>query len=123
MKKSNIRDYGVSAFRYYAMAEKNKKSFILPENERLASGCILDIIAVEKTLRELKKTKEGEEMLQVLKTVYFTMPEREFKKGEISDRVILAGDNIHAGEATIYRILNRAINLFAQNRGLRISLF
>ena len=26
MKKSNIRDYGVSAFRYYAMAEKNKKS-------------------------------------------------------------------------------------------------
>ncbi|MBR6523132.1 MAG: hypothetical protein IKT39_00785 [Clostridia bacterium] len=123
MKKSNIRDYGVSAFRYYAMAEKNKKSLILPENERLASGCILDILAVEKTLRDLEKTSEGEQMLKVLKTVYFTMPERNLKKGEISSRVILAGENIHASEATIYRILNRVTNLFAQNRGLRVSLF
>ncbi len=123
MKKSNIRDYGVSAFRYYAMMEKNKKSLILPENKRLASGCILDILAVEKTLHELEKTNEGRDILKVLKTVYFTMPERKFKKGEISDRVLLAAQNSHTAEATVYRSLNSAINLFAENRGLRISLF
>lgn len=123
MKKSNIRDYAVSAFRYYAISEKNKSAAVLPENSRLASGCILDIIAVEKTLRELKKTSHGEEILRALKTVYFTMPERDFKKGEISDRVNKASEDIHAAEATIYRFLNRAAIIFAENRGLRISLF
>lgn len=123
MKKTNIRDYAVSAFRYYAMTEKNKKSFILPENKRLASGCILDIIAVENTLRMLQDSREGEEVIKALEKVYFTMPERDFKKGEITNRVIMTADDIHAGEATVYRLLNRATNLFAQNRGLRISLF
>ena len=123
MKKSNIRDYGVSAFRYYAMIEKNKSSAVFPENSRLKSGCILDILAVQNTIEMLKKTDEGQEILTALKTVYFTMPERSFKKGEISDRVNKAAEEIHAAEATIYRFLNRALIIFAENRGLRISLF
>lgn len=123
MKKSNIRDYGVSAFRYYAMMEKNKRAAVLPENSRLKSGCILDILAVQSTVEELKTTEEGQEILKALKTVYFTMPERDFKKGEISDRVNKAAEEIHAAEATVYRFLNRALVIFAQKRGLRISLF
>jgi len=123
MKKTNIRDYAVSAFRYYGRVQKNKKSVVFPENNRLASGCILDIIAVEKTLRSLEKSVEGEEILNALKTVYFTMPERDFKRGEISDRVQLAADKIHVSEPTVYRLLNGAIVNFAENRGLRISLF
>lgn len=123
MKKSNVRDYAVSAFKYYAMLMKNKKAVVFPENNRLASGCILDILAVEKTFRELGKTEQGEEMLKVLKTVYFTMPERDFKKGEISSRVSLAAEQVHISEPTVYRFLNSATTSFAENRGLRISLF
>ena len=123
MKKTNIRDYAVSAFRYYGMVEKNKKSVVFPENNRLASGCILDIMAVEKTLRALENLREGEEMLKALKLVYFPMPERDFKKGEISSRVQLAANAIHVSEPTVYRLLNGAMVNFAENRGLRISLF
>ena len=123
MKKSNVRDYAVSAFRYYESVQKNKKSVVFPENNRLASGCILDIMAVEKTLRELEKTKEGEEIINALKIVYFTMPQRDFKRGEISGRVQLAANKIHISEPTVYRFLNSAIINFAENRGLRISLF
>ncbi|MFA7636473.1 MAG: hypothetical protein WCX81_01775 [Monoglobales bacterium] len=122
MKKSNIRDYAVEAFRYYARAEKNK-DLKLPTDKRLASGCMLDIIAVEKTLRMLQGSREGNEVIKALRTVYFTMPERGFKKGEISGRVSLASNEISVAEPTIYRFLNKAITLFAQNRGLRISLF
>ena len=123
MKKTNIRDYAVSAFRYYGSMEKNKKSVVFPENNRLASGCILDIMAVEKTLRSLKSSADGEEMLNALKLVYFTMPERDFKRGEISDRVRLTSEKIHVSEPTVYRLLGGAMVKFAENRGLRISLF
>ncbi len=123
MKKTNIRDYAVSAFRYYGSVQKNKKSVVFPENNRLASGCILDIMAVEKTLRTLEKTRESEDVLNALKMVYFTMPERDFKRGEISDRVQLAANRIHVSEPTVYRLLNQAMVTFAENRGLRISLF
>ena len=123
MKKSNIRDYGISAMRYYAAYAKNKSAAVLPENNRLASGCILDILAVEKTLKAFEGHEEGEEILKALKTVYFTMPERDFKKGEISSRVRLAANEIYVSEPTVYRFLNQALTTFAQNRGLRISLF
>lgn len=123
MKKSNIRDYAVSAFRYYENAKRSDTGLLLPENDRLASGCILDLIAVEKTLRMLQGSREGREVIKALETVYFTMPCRDFKKGEISDRVNLAATEIHAAEPTVYRLLNRGITTFAQNRGLRISLF
>lgn len=123
MKKSNIRDYGVSAFRYYAATVKNKNTAVLPQNSRLASGCILDLLAVEKTLRALEKSEQGEEVIKALKIVYFTMPERDFKKGEISGRVSLAADQLHVSEPTVYRLLNEAMINFAETRGLRISLF
>lgn len=123
MKKSNVRDYAVSAFRYYAAAQKNNKPVVFPENNRLASGCILDLIAVEKTLRSLEISAEGMEKLKALETVYFTAPERELKKGEISDRVSFAAQKIHVSEPTVYRFLNGALTEFAENRGLRIALF
>ena len=123
MKKSNIRDYAVSAFRYYESVRRKGDKIILPEDTRLAGGCVLDLIAVEKTLRTLKNSSEGQEVIKALERVYFTMPERDFKKGEISDRVCLASNDIHVAEPTVYRLLNRGITAFARNRGLRISLF
>ncbi|MBR5586727.1 MAG: hypothetical protein IKW02_02080 [Clostridia bacterium] len=123
MKKSNVRDYAVSAFRYYEAAKRKKGEILLPEDERLASGCLLDLMAVEKTLRMLENSREGEEIMKALKRVYFTMPGREFKKNEISDRVCLAANELHVAEPTVYRLLNRGITAFARNRGLRISLF
>ena len=123
MKKSNIRDYAVSAFRYYEAMRRKGGKVILPEDSRLAGGCILDLIAVEKTLRMLEDSREGQEVIKALKGVYLTMPERNFRKGEISDRVCLASNELHVAEPTLYRLLNRGITAFARNRGLRISLF
>lgn len=123
MKKSNIRDYAVSAFRYYEATKRKQGEIILPEDSRLAGGCILDLIAVEKTLRMLESSREGQEVINAIKKVYFTMPERDFKKREISDRVCLVSNELHVAEPTVYRLLNRGITAFARNRGLRISLF
>ncbi len=121
MKKNNIRDYAVSAFRFYSLFLKKEKHIVLPQNNMLASGSILDIIAVKKTLDELNKTERGREIIKAVKIVYFTMPERPIKRGEITDRVNKAATEIHTSQPTIYRFLNCAEVLFAKNRGLRIS--
>ncbi len=122
MKKNNIRDYTVAAFRYYSSVLRNGGSS-LPENSRLASACLLDLAAMEKTVRDLKKDELGKDILRAVETVYFPMPEREIKKGEISSRVIKASMDLHTAEPTIYRYLNKASVIFAENRGLRVSLF
>ncbi len=150
MKKDNIRDYATEAFRFYAACgrlsaselenkvreeiyKQTKKEFMrsgkggysdatayavmAAETAVLEMAAeIRDILAVEKTLQCLDKYQR-----QAVELVYFTEPERDIRKGEISERVHRAELKIPASERNIYNWLKKARKIFAEERGLRIS--
>ncbi len=76
----------------------------------------LDIIAVEKTMRQLNKYQR-----QAVEIVYFVEADKELTRNDISQRVHKAELTIPAEERTIYRWLSRARKIFARERGLRTS--
>lgn len=150
MKKDNIRDYATEAFRFYSAcgrltSEQLKQKvydeiYTASKKEYYRSGsgqpsdataCAVmkaedaikamqaefeDIIAVEKTMLQLNKHQR-----KAVEIVYFTEPEKDLEKGDISDRVHKAELEIPASEDTIYRWLRKARRVFAKERGLRIS--
>lgn len=150
MKKDNIRDYATEAFRFYAACGKltseqlkqkvyddiytaSKKEF-----NRSGSGTpsdatawavmkaedaikemqaeFEDILAVEKTMLQLNKHQR-----KAVEIVYFTEPEKDLEKGDISDRVHKAELTIPASERSIYRWLFKARKFFAKERGMRTT--
>lgn len=78
---------------------------------------ILDILAVEKALAELRYDPA---VIRAIEMVYFPNPDKELRKGDISDRVHVAELMIPASERTIYYWLKKARKIFARHRGLRI---
>lgn len=76
---------------------------------------IMDIIAVEKTLRQLDKYQR-----MAIEIVYFAEADKELTRNDISQRVHKAELTIPAEERTIYRWLSKARKIFARERGLRI---
>lgn len=150
MKKDNIRDYATEAFRFYAAcgrltSEQLKKKvydeiYTASKKEYYRSGngmptdataCAVmkaedtikamqaefeDIIAVEKTMLQLNKHQR-----KAVEIVYFTEPEKDLEKGDISDRVHKAELEIPASEQSVYKWLRKARKMFAKERGLRIS--
>lgn len=150
MKKDNIRDYATEAFRFYASCGKLTADEIMQKirediytesaGEFLVSVSgnysdavahammkaedaikemefeIRDILAVEKTLKRLTAYER-----KAVEIVYFTDPEKELGKGEISDRVHQAEFAIPASERSIYGWLARARRVFAEERGLRTT--
>ena len=81
-------------------------------------GALADIIAVIHTPDKLSERRDGDMILRCVELVYFTMPRRELKAGEISERVIAATTALHIGEATVYRKLRIARYEFAVARSL-----
>lgn len=77
---------------------------------------IEDIIAVEKTLKQLDiHTK------RIIEIVYFADSDKPLRKNDISDRVHKAVFAIPMSERQIYYRLKRARLIFARERGLRIE--
>ena len=150
MKKDNIRDYATEAFRFYAACgkltsaelEQMVRDCIYQQSKRevLRSGNgmpsdatavavmkaedavqdlqaeMMDIIAVEKTLMRL-----NEQQRKAVEIVYFTDAEKDLEKNDISNRVHKAELYIPASEQSVYRYLKKAREIFAEERGLRIS--
>ena len=150
MKKDNIRDYATEAFRFYAACGKltsaeleqivRDKIYQQSKREILRSGSgmsispteyaimkaedavrdlqaeFMDIIAVEKTLHRLNKQQR-----KAVEIVYFTDAEKDLEKNDISNRVHKAELHIPASEQSVYRYLKKAREVFAEERGLRIS--
>jgi len=78
-------------------------------------GELLDILAVEKTMRILDCYTR-----QAIEIVYFTDADKPLQKGDISSRVHQAEIGVPASEKTIYRWLSKARRMFAEERGLRV---
>ena len=150
MKKDNIRDYATEAFRFYAACGKltsaeleqmvrdriyqQSRKAVLRSGSGMPSDAtavavmkaedavrdlqaeILDITAVEKTLKRLNAQQR-----KAVEIVYFTDPEKDLERNDISDRVHKAELSIPASEQSIYKWLRKARIFFAEERGLRIS--
>ncbi len=150
MKKDNIRDYATEAFRFYASCgkltaaqleqmvrnaiyEKSKKEFCrsgMGMHSDATAYAVMkaedavgemqaefeDIIAVEKTMQRLTYHQR-----KAVEIVYFTDPDKELEKNDISNRVHRAELEIPASEQSIYRWLRKARRMFAEERCLRIS--
>ena len=84
-------------------------------------GELEDILAVEETLKQLAYEFNGVEILKVIDKVYFVQPDKVIEKGELKNRVLAAIEEIHIGERTAWRYLAKARDMFAENRGLRVS--
>ena len=152
MRKDNIRDYSTEAFRFYAACgrltaaeleekvrqeiyTKSKREFLHNGGPHSPSDAtayavmqaedavaemqaeFLDILAVERTLVQLDEAQR-----KAVEIVYFTKPDQELEKGEISRRVHQAEMEIPASERNIYLWLRHVRRIFAKERGLRIKL-
>lgn len=147
MKKDRTRDYATAAFCDYALngfktyeetrqliynaalldaskdiksGNKNPDINVIKRAEKAveeSTGYLLDILAVDKTLEQLRKNKK-EYIIDVIKNVYFENPKQIFRKKIITDRVCRIALDMPANEATIYRYLKQARQIFAEIRGL-----
>ena len=85
------------------------------------SAEIADLQAVEEVLRISQYHHDGKMMWQALEIVYFADAMAPMKKGDVEMRVHRAELMIPASRRTIYRLLRKAREIFAEDRGLRKS--
>lgn len=111
MKKDIIRDYATEAFRAYAIYKNTE----IPPSQPLRD----DIEAVEGTLEELSKVGKTY-IVQAVKEVYFVQPNKELKRGELTERIRRHAIKSYSSERNIYSWLKEARTLFAKKRGLRV---
>ena len=80
-----------------------------------------DLEAADRAMQIIRSKPQGEDMLDALRIVYMSEPDRPMQRGEIAARAQAAAEEIHVDIATIYRWLWMARRLFAQERGLRVK--
>lgn len=147
MRKQAYRDYATEAFRFWARTgtaaayrehllmeaaadrsdapgagiSKPTEAALLRVEDALdnAMAELKDLEAVDHTRAILIASRDGDLKLKALELVYMAHPQRFIRRGEIHDRVIRTAIALHCGEATIYRWLREARDIFAAERGLR----
>ena len=120
MNRDNICDYEISMFRFYALKGEPDISEIRNMRNELSTAAILDLVAVDNTLRILKKEGEAE-TINAIRAIYFILPNKNLRKGDISNRITNYSLKNFDGERTIWRRLARARRICAEERNLRIN--
>ncbi len=135
MKKDNIRDYAVDAFRYFstlrcaptkeAVRFALQKQYLTQGNKRAArflpKAELQDLYAVVDTIDAIRSLENGAEILETLSNVYFTNPSQNIKRGEVENRILYTTFKTNISTATAYRHLALCRRIFAEARGLRYS--
>ena len=135
MKKDNIRDYAVDAFRYFAALKcaptKEAVRFALqkrhltqggkPKDCRALEAELQDMYAVVNTIKVIETLENSLEVLQTLTNVYLSNPGELFKRGEIESRILYTTFKANISTATAYRYLALCRRIFAEERGLRLA--
>ena len=117
MKKDQCRDYVVAMFRFYARTGQPDRTQINNFKTQLSSAAILDLIAVEETLRSFRE-KCRNDIIEAVVEVYFYCPSREIRKNEISRRVLSFSHKHNIEERSVYRMLHTARVVCAEKRNL-----
>lgn len=143
MKKDFTRDYATAAFRLYAALGKPtyevasqrvyNKAISKYEHANPAvavsqaeiavaksTPVLLDILAVNEALAMLDKGGKLH-ICRALQAVYFVLPNKPLRKGDISARVLRYSLSVPTDERTVYRWLKEGRDLFTALRGLRID--
>lgn len=138
--KSYIRDYAISAFIFYSCNNKSVEDYkyklyldtlnelktvnisfndFYYENKLISHNSeIEDLEAVNKTIIQLQDMNRFD-ILRCLDIVYFSIKQFQISKRLISCNVTKASLELFLSERTIYNYLNKAIDIFTVNRGLR----
>ncbi|MGN0488053.1 MAG: hypothetical protein ACI4HO_02190 [Ruminococcus sp.] len=119
-KKDNVRDYVVSMFRFYSSLGKPTSEQINKLRTQLSTAAILDLIAVDSTLRFFENRQE-KNIILAIENIYFIEPNRTLRKNEISQRVIKFSIENYTSEQTIWRWLKKARRICAEQRNLNIN--
>ncbi len=124
LKKDNCHDYVSEAFRYYAQCG-------CPNGERLRAmrlntaewqrADFLDLEAVCRVVDRIKTEPDGITTLRCLELIYFKQPKAAPTRGNVSERVAAAADELCLSESAVYRIMKRLRYMLAVERGLRID--
>lgn len=139
--KSYIRDYAISAFIFYSINNKSLDSYkdklylnTLDElksinipfrssfyDNKLKShkSEINDLSSVDNTVSQLQDMGRYD-ILRCLDIVYFSIKSEQISKRLISCNVTKASIELFLSERTVYNYLNKAIDMFAYHRGLRV---
>ena len=120
MNKDNICDYTISMFRYYARMSEPDESTIEQLRAEISPADILDLQAVSNTLNILEKQQDYEAIAAV-RAIYFTAAQRRLRKSEISQRVIKYTLENYISERVVWKRLNKARRIAAEQRQLRID--
>ena len=146
MRKDHVRDYATEAFRYYAKIGKTAEQlkndigmaileertnrvistnglnspteYAILKKEQIINSLqaeIADIEAVDKTLHMLDRDSRI-----AVQIVYFTDADKILERDDISMRVHKAELTIPCSDRQVYKLLKKARNKFADERGLRI---
>lgn len=147
MRQDNVRDYATDAFRFWAavggaeafrerirteamrdsgdggngIGQPTEAALLRAEKaEENAKAQMDDLNAVEEVLKILPHRPMGAEIMCAVKACYMADPNRlSLPRGEMISRVKRVAEEIYVGEATVYRYLRIARDLFASERGLR----
>lgn len=131
MIKTRYRDYAVDAFHFYGMLHKPKsvrlaeyrlKEYLLTHGYEISKeqfkASMEDIVAVLKTIDQLKRTQYADAIIDVLKIYTDVDP---YQRGNIENAVIKASLKNYLSTATVNRYLKLLRDTFAEVRGLRVS--
>lgn len=103
IKKDNIKDFAILAFRYYGHHNADDEGIDVNEQNI--------INAVTNTFRHLK-IENDVECVDVVKEIYCSLPLGNIRKGFISQKVIAVSNVMNMDGRTIWRKLRRARELF-----------
>ncbi len=121
MKKNNVRDYIISAFRFYARMGEPDESEI-KKLTHLTTAERLDLSAVAGMLNALSERGDIS-ALAAVREIYFTEADKKLRRNEISQRVIHYALENYTSDRTVWRNLERAWKLFLNIRQLRIEYY
>lgn len=119
MKKSNVRNYVVAAFRFYARMGEPDLSRI-SKLEHLTEAERLDLSAVAAMLEKLRAQGDTSTIAAV-REVYFLDAKKELKKKDISKRVLYYSLDNYCSDRTVWRQIDKAMLIYAETRCLRIE--
>lgn len=108
----NGRDYIIAAFRYYAAVESKRA---VPKTAAEKK----DVEAVEQTFFILRKQNK-EHIVNAVKEIYFPDAGKAAKRETYGLRVKRVAYDTPTTERTVYRWINKAIEICARFRGLRV---
>jgi hypothetical protein len=114
--RENYGIYAIEAYRFYArtMARGSEVMSAMKSTEKK------DFEAAKEAIDRMERMPSAEEILKCLRMVYCEAPDRELRRGEISERVSRASIMIPLSTSVIYANLKKARKLFAELRDLRV---